>query len=330
MALLHVSYDPVRKFVPRVPKNRLEIEDAITPRICVAPTIVDCINAKFGQAAPLIFAKEQSIPIVLYVYEFDKAEYTLNKTAYNPCRVQQDFGVIDAILNAESWLLTSPLTVKKRVVVVEDFELAQTAPDAKYPRVKSIQITERQRRPSKSIQFFAKEVNKRTGTHFGTDYIFTSLYETSRKQKMIGDKKMSKKDYLEELSSAIERKDATTLGRLMLETEATVGEDLIYECDLFSSLFGFPAINTLRKELLERGLNVPEILDEPNHIFEANLNTEDMLLCELVWVSYAATLLQTMNGSWEELSGQLCDFVRNNAGSRCYSKILDALYDYLP
>lgn len=50
MKLYHLSYDPVPFFIPRVPKSRLPMEDAETPRICLSDRIERCVNAKPCQA----------------------------------------------------------------------------------------------------------------------------------------------------------------------------------------------------------------------------------------------------------------------------------------
>lgn len=42
---VHVSFDIVEKFIPRVPRQRCQGEDMSIPRICVADTILDAINA---------------------------------------------------------------------------------------------------------------------------------------------------------------------------------------------------------------------------------------------------------------------------------------------
>lgn len=71
MKLYHVSYDPIWFFNPRVPKSRLPMEDAETPRICLSDRIERCVNAKPCQAQALCLAKEYGLRVPLYVYEFD-------------------------------------------------------------------------------------------------------------------------------------------------------------------------------------------------------------------------------------------------------------------
>lgn len=43
--MVHVSFDEVERFVPRVPKQICPDEDNTTPRICVAPNILSAIQA---------------------------------------------------------------------------------------------------------------------------------------------------------------------------------------------------------------------------------------------------------------------------------------------
>ena len=65
MKLYHLSYDPVPFFIPRVPKSRLPMEDAETPRICLSDRIERCVNAKPCQAQALYLAKEHGLRMPL-------------------------------------------------------------------------------------------------------------------------------------------------------------------------------------------------------------------------------------------------------------------------
>ena len=65
MKLYHVSYDPIWFFNPRVPKSRLPMEDAETPRICLSDRIERCVNAKPCQAQALYLAKEYGLRVPL-------------------------------------------------------------------------------------------------------------------------------------------------------------------------------------------------------------------------------------------------------------------------
>ena len=43
--MVHVSFDLVDEFIPRVPKQRCEGENNTIKRICVAPSIIEALNA---------------------------------------------------------------------------------------------------------------------------------------------------------------------------------------------------------------------------------------------------------------------------------------------
>lgn len=105
MKLYHVSYDPIWFFNPRVPKSRLPMEDAETPRICLSDRIERCVNAKPCQAQALCLAKEYGLRVPLYVYEFDTDDIPPDLLV-GPDELVGQYGVIDAKLNHEYWLLS--------------------------------------------------------------------------------------------------------------------------------------------------------------------------------------------------------------------------------
>ena len=45
MPYLHVSFDPVKEFIPRIPEMRLPNEDDKIKRICVSDTVKHCLAA---------------------------------------------------------------------------------------------------------------------------------------------------------------------------------------------------------------------------------------------------------------------------------------------
>lgn len=98
MKLYHVSYDPIWFFNPRVPKSRLPMEDAETPRICLSDRIERCVNAKPCQAQALYLAKEYGLRVPLYVYEFDTDDIPPDLLV-GPDELVGQYGVIDAKLN---------------------------------------------------------------------------------------------------------------------------------------------------------------------------------------------------------------------------------------
>ena len=110
--LIHCSFDEVYSFEPRVPKSRSEYEDDQIKRICVSPTIRQCIDAIPRAGNIMRFMREVGMPVVIHAYylEADKVEY--DTTEYVP----------DADVTGEMWILEKP-TDWKRI----DYELTSFA-----------------------------------------------------------------------------------------------------------------------------------------------------------------------------------------------------------
>lgn len=70
MILYHVSIEPVRRFVPRVPKYRCLGENATIPRICCCEDIFDCIDAMPGGAFVIDCLLWLCKEATMYVYSF--------------------------------------------------------------------------------------------------------------------------------------------------------------------------------------------------------------------------------------------------------------------
>lgn len=123
MKLYHVSYTPVQEFVPRVPECRADGEDAITPRICFTPRIEFCINAKPSGMLPIIASAQIGIPLAIYVYEIDLADYR-HKELLTPPEVEQNLHCSDATFNHEYCLLCKPrhVTVSRKEIVGYEVE----------------------------------------------------------------------------------------------------------------------------------------------------------------------------------------------------------------
>lgn len=106
--LIHCSFDEVYDFEPRVPKSRSSYEDDQIKRICVAPTIRQCIDAMPRAGNIMRFMREVGMPVVIHAYylEADRVEYDTRE--YVP----------DADATGEMWILEKP-TDWKRI----DYEL---------------------------------------------------------------------------------------------------------------------------------------------------------------------------------------------------------------
>ena len=60
---IHISFDIVDEFTPRVPRQRCPGEDETVPRICVAEDILNAVNAV--PQAGLVMEKYEKISVFL-------------------------------------------------------------------------------------------------------------------------------------------------------------------------------------------------------------------------------------------------------------------------
>lgn len=65
---VHLSFDLVEGFVPRIPKSRLETEDSVTPRICVAKYIPQALSAMPAAGKTIEAMLEIGMPVVIHAY----------------------------------------------------------------------------------------------------------------------------------------------------------------------------------------------------------------------------------------------------------------------
>lgn len=106
---IHVSFDPVEKFEPRIPKNRAPGEDQTIRRICCIRTgkdiekdIMKALNASPCAGEALNRIASFGFYPVLHVYELDSQDYLL------PDEVQKY--VPDAYYSGECWLTKKPIS----------------------------------------------------------------------------------------------------------------------------------------------------------------------------------------------------------------------------
>lgn len=122
--LMHVSFDPVEKFSPRVPKFRIPGENETIPRICLTTSIQFALSAMPGgsQAMRSMLRLAKYITPVLHVYEC-KVSPPYKKTGFlTPCVVEKY--VKYAIYDDEWWALKTP-TFTHRLVSVTSAEFRE-------------------------------------------------------------------------------------------------------------------------------------------------------------------------------------------------------------
>lgn len=110
-AMVHVSFDTVEQFIPRVPQQRCINEDSTTPRICVAPDLTSALQA-IPQAGEVIYnMKRIGVPVIIHAY-------------YLQCGAvlkADEINVPDACVTGEMWLTDAPSKVYRC-----DFELTDS------------------------------------------------------------------------------------------------------------------------------------------------------------------------------------------------------------
>lgn len=112
-SMVHVSFDPVMHFVPRVPEQRIEgiySEDSSTKRICIAPTVLRALQSIPQSALVLQYMQWLELPLVIHAYY-------LTGDFYKPS-VEE---VPDAPLTQEHWLLKEPESVLRKDYEVTHF-----------------------------------------------------------------------------------------------------------------------------------------------------------------------------------------------------------------
>lgn len=114
---IHVSFDVVDHFKPRVPANRIPGEDEKIPRICVSDRLLSCINAMPAGPETLQIMQQLGLPLVIHAYYMhaDKIWDTDRVMRYVP----------DAWSYRECWLLSEPSRIYRVDYRVEDPQLLQ-------------------------------------------------------------------------------------------------------------------------------------------------------------------------------------------------------------
>lgn len=110
---VHVSFDIVDHFAPRIPKQRCPEEDATISRICVAENLTMAINA-LPQSGDVICAmKDLRLPIIIHAY-YIKGEGMNNEEVrkYVP----------DAEFSGEYWITSVPSSVLRIDYKITGFE----------------------------------------------------------------------------------------------------------------------------------------------------------------------------------------------------------------
>lgn len=101
--LIHCSFDVITSFEPRVPTSRTDFEDDKIKRICVTPTIRQCLTAMPRAGESIRWILSIGMPVVIHAYylEADRVEYDTKEY------------VLDAEITDEFWILEKPKDWKR-------------------------------------------------------------------------------------------------------------------------------------------------------------------------------------------------------------------------
>ena len=103
--MVHVSFDLVDEFIPRVPKQRCEGENDTIQRICVAPSIIEALNAIPQAGLVVRNMKSLGLPVIIHCYylKADKVMRNEEVQKYVP----------DATATREMWILEKPKAMNR-------------------------------------------------------------------------------------------------------------------------------------------------------------------------------------------------------------------------
>lgn len=174
MKLYHVSYDKISRFVLRVPKDRLLGEDGTVPRICLSISIENCINAKPNQADALYLAREQGIPLAIYVYEFDTEDIPEGKLV-EPEVLYEKYDVLDAIDNREYWLLDDSVPFVETRYESVGGRFLPADDRAPYAEVLSLDLVEEKSPLAERLEKAVLAYNLMTGKKYTVDLMMVNL-----------------------------------------------------------------------------------------------------------------------------------------------------------
>lgn len=103
--LIHVSFDEVEKFIPRIPKQICPNEDNTTLRICVAPNVLSAIQAMPQGGEVVYYMARLGVPVIVHAY------YIESDAVLMPEQISDK--VPDAIATGEMWVTEVPAAVRR-------------------------------------------------------------------------------------------------------------------------------------------------------------------------------------------------------------------------
>lgn len=111
---IHVSFDEVEEFIPRVPSNRCEGEDDAIPRICCSTSVKGALRAIPGAGAAVKNLLNAGIEPIIHVYLL----HPRHSCVIHNLKVREY--VPDANETDETWLVKTPAWAVRRDYKIVD------------------------------------------------------------------------------------------------------------------------------------------------------------------------------------------------------------------
>lgn len=111
--VIHISFDIVDKFIPRIPTSRMKGENKTIKRICACPTLYQSLIAMPCAWQVIREMERLGLPVIIHAYYLDTWKIT-DARGYVP----------DAAVTGEVWLRQPPIKVRRfdYLVKVPDIE----------------------------------------------------------------------------------------------------------------------------------------------------------------------------------------------------------------
>lgn len=111
--MVHVSFDLVKEFTPRVPQQRCPNENDTIKRICVAPDVLSAMQSIPQCGNVMCIMRELGLPIIVHAYYLKSGNVMQNDKVLEH--------VPDAETTGEMWILDKPESVYRVDYEITDF-----------------------------------------------------------------------------------------------------------------------------------------------------------------------------------------------------------------
>ena len=173
---IHVSFDLVDQFIPRIPERRAPGEDDRIPRICVSDRLLYCVNSMpFG---PQVLKDMESFGISIVIHAY----YLKGDKILAPDEVAKY--VPDGEYFQESWLLTAPISIRRIDYRVENMQFYQSdggALSLLFADFTRCRFTDNKEEIVKKLHIRNADAFDEMVKRYGTANIFYNLSEKFRK-----------------------------------------------------------------------------------------------------------------------------------------------------